>query len=232
MSTQTRGCSLHPLRPPLLKLASEPASAAEIGAKLGLPRQRVNFTYTRARPGGVPEPPPAGASATCRTALCRDRGGLPARSGGSRAAGADWRSVRDTASAAHLLALSAQMQSDVSPRARRSAGTGRRLPTLSLKSQFRFESAPAAGGLHGALQKAVVEVVRAIPPPISCRTGGPLPDVPTAGHCLLPVRAADAGGGRSGMTRGLRKGAHPDDSRAHPNPRPSRASLAGVGRTR
>jgi len=72
---------------------------------------------------------------------------------------ADWRNVPDTASAAYLLALTSQLQSDVARGWRAADREGTRLSTLSIKSQFRFESAEQRADFARAIRQAVVDAV-------------------------------------------------------------------------
>jgi hypothetical protein len=74
-------------------------------------------------------------------------------------AAGDWRRIEDTASAAYLLALAAQMQSDVARAAKQAAAEGRRISTLSLKSQFRFEGPEQRAEFARALREAVVQAI-------------------------------------------------------------------------
>jgi hypothetical protein len=71
--------------------------------------------------------------------------------------GADWRDIGDTGSADYLLALAEQLRADVE-RAAREAG-GERVPIVSLKSQFRFESVAQRTEFAQALREAVVGVI-------------------------------------------------------------------------
>ncbi|MGE5276716.1 MAG: helix-turn-helix domain-containing protein [Acidobacteriota bacterium] len=151
---------LNPLRMRILTIAREPASATEIAARLRMPRQRVNYHVRRLAEQGLLRR--AGRQrkrnmveqrfvASARAFLL-----IPDLLGG---ASPDWRDIRDPASAPYLLALAAQVQSDVS-RAWKAAGEqGRQITTLSLKSQFRFESPAQRAEFARALRQAVVEAI-------------------------------------------------------------------------
>ncbi|HEX7253074.1 MAG TPA: helix-turn-helix domain-containing protein [Thermoanaerobaculia bacterium] len=148
---------LEPLRAQILGLARQPASATEIAARLGLPRQRVNYHVRE----------------LSRTGLLRRAGRrrrrnmfeqryvasahgyilLPELLGFVRA---DWRQVSDAGSAAYLAALTEQMQSDV---ARAARALGKKVSSVAIKSQFRFDSAEQRERFTRELQNAVVAVI-------------------------------------------------------------------------
>lgn len=151
---------LHPLRARILRLARKPASATEIAGLLKLPRQRVNYHVRRLAESGLLRKAgrkrkrnmveqryiaAAGAFLIVPEAL----GGLSA----------DWRVIVDTSSAPFLLALTAQVQSDVARVWRQARERGDRLSTLSLKSQFRFESAEQRADFARAVRQAVIDVI-------------------------------------------------------------------------
>jgi len=151
---------LHPLRLEILRLAREPVSASELSPRLGLSRQRVNYHVRLLARGGFLR----------RAGRRRRRNMIEQRYVASArafllspellgAVGADWRRVEDAASAGYLLALTCQMESDVIRVWREAEVSGKRVATLSLKSQFRFESAEQQERFTRALQDAVVRVV-------------------------------------------------------------------------
>ena len=151
---------LHPLRLEILRLAREPVSATELSGQLGLSRQRVNYHVRRLARSGFLQ----------RAGRRRRRNMVEQRyvaSAGSfvlspellGAVGADWRRIEDTASAGYLLALGCQMESDLVRIWRQTQKTGARDATVSLKAQFRFESAEQRERFTRALQEAVVRVV-------------------------------------------------------------------------
>jgi hypothetical protein len=77
--------------------------------------------------------------------------------------GADWRAVADVTSAAYLAALLVQMQADLA-RAVGAAG-GKRLATLSIKSQFRFENPEQLERFAREVKDAIVTVVARLTSP-------------------------------------------------------------------
>jgi DNA-binding transcriptional ArsR family regulator len=151
---------LQPLRLEILRLARAPVSASELSLRLGLSRQRVNYHVRLLARGGFLR----------RAGRRRRRNMIEQRYVASArafllspellgAVGADWRRIEDTASAGYLLALGCQMESDVIRVWRETEKTGKGVATLSLKSQFRFESLEQTERFTRALQEAVVRVV-------------------------------------------------------------------------
>lgn len=170
---------LDPLRARILTLAREPASATELGSRLDLPRQRVNYHVRELARLGLLK----------RAGRRRKRNMFEQRYVASAkgyvispellgAAGADWRAVSDAASAAYLLALSARMQSDVARAARGAQAAGRRFSSLSVKSQFRFDSPLQRERFTRELTNAIVAVIARFTSPNLASDGKPAPGLP------------------------------------------------------
>jgi hypothetical protein len=85
----------------------------------------------------------------------------------------DWRAIQDTASADYLLALAEQVRSDVSRVELDARSRGQRISTLSLKSQFRFESPGERTAFANAIRQAVVEVIARYSSPDRAASGRP-----------------------------------------------------------
>jgi DNA-binding transcriptional ArsR family regulator len=163
---------LEPLRARILMLARQPASATDLAARLGLPRQRVNYHVRElARTGLLRR---AGrrrrrnmfeqryvASATSYILL-------PELLGSVRA---DWRVISDAGSVAYLAALTDQMQADVARAAQ--AARGKKVSSLVVKSQFRFESSEQRERFDRELQSAVVTVIARFTSPNLNASGEP-----------------------------------------------------------
>lgn len=154
------GALLNPLRMRILTIAREPVSATEIAARLRMPRQRINYHVRRLADHALLRR----AGRQRKRNMVEQRYVAAARSfllvpevlGGGAA---DWREIQDTGSAAYLLALTVQVQSDLA-RVWKAAGERKtRLSTLSLKSQFRFESPEQRAEFARALRQAVVDVI-------------------------------------------------------------------------
>ncbi|HEY7113148.1 MAG TPA: helix-turn-helix domain-containing protein [Thermoanaerobaculia bacterium] len=151
---------LDPLRLRLLGLAQRPISAADMAARLRMPRQRVNYHVRRLADRGFLRR--AGRQrkrnmveqlyvAVARRFLLAPELLEPVA--------ADWREVADTASGSYLLALASRVQADVLRASRAAEAEGRRLTTLSLKSQFRFETVERRADFARAIREAVVEAI-------------------------------------------------------------------------
>lgn len=151
---------LHPLRTRLLSLARQPASASELARQLGLPRQRVNYHVRALEKAGFLK----AAGRRRRRNLIEQRYVATARSYvlspsllGPLAA--DWRAIEDTASADYMLALAEQVRSDVSRASDQARGEGKPLATLSVKSQFRFQTPAQRAEFTAEVRRALVEVI-------------------------------------------------------------------------
>ncbi len=159
-SARRANALLHPLRSRLLALAREPSSSTEMARRLGLPRQRVNYHVRALEKAGLLR----AAGRRRRRNLIEQRYVATARSYtlspellGPLAP--DWRQIGDTASADYLLALAEQVRSDVGRASQEAAAGGKRLATLSVKSQFRFETPEQRTRFAEAMRAAIVEVI-------------------------------------------------------------------------
>jgi DNA-binding transcriptional ArsR family regulator len=156
--TDAKGAAalLDPLRRRVLAEAREPSSATEIAARLRLPRQKVNYhvrELARAR--------------LLRRAGDRRKRNLIERRWEATARsyvlapqvlgelGADPRLLQNQMSVAHLVALAAQTQRDLAA----TLSAGKPQPTLSLVSEFHFESARQREEFARALHAAIIDVV-------------------------------------------------------------------------
>ncbi len=160
VSSRRASALLHPLRSRLLSMAQEPASATELARRLGLPRQRVNYHVRQLERAGLLR----AAGRRRRRNLIEQRYVATARSyvlapGLLGPLAPDWRSIADTASADYLLAVAEQVRSDVSRASEEAAEEGKRLSTLSLKAQFRFETPEQRARFAEEVRKALVEVI-------------------------------------------------------------------------
>lgn len=150
----------HPLRPRIVALAREPASATELATQLRLPRQRVNYHVRQLAKSGFLRR--AGQLrkrnlieqryvATARAYVLAPEVVGPLAMTGHRA--------EDAFSAVRLVGLAAEVQADVSRALTASAGRGQRLATLSVAADIRFESAGQRVAFTEALQRAIEDVI-------------------------------------------------------------------------
>jgi len=164
----------HPLRPRIVALAREPASATELATRLRLPRQRVNYHVRQlARTGFLRR-----AGQLRKRNLIEQRYVATARAyvlapeilGPLAMTG---HQAEDTFSAARLVALAAALQSDVSHGLTESTARGQRLATLSIAADIRFESAEQRVAFTDTLQQAVADVIRRHTSPATLPSGEP-----------------------------------------------------------
>lgn len=171
---QRAGSLLHPLRQRLLSLSKEPASASELARRLGLPRQRVNYHVRKLESAGFLKP----AGRARKGNMIEQKYVATARAyvlspGLLGPIGADWRDIADTASADYLLALAEQVRSDVGRAAEEAETDGKRIATLSLKSQFRFDSPGQRTDFSNAVRTAVIDVIARHSSPNRLENGRP-----------------------------------------------------------
>ena len=152
--------ALDPVRSRLLaELARSPASAAALGARVGLPRQKVNYHLNTLEAHGLVE-----------LAEVRMRGGIAERVLRTTAAsyivspaaiaesGARPDQVRDRLSARYLVTLAGRMVREVGELARRADAAGRRLPTFAVDTEIRFRSAADRAAFADELTEAVLDL--------------------------------------------------------------------------
>ena len=134
--------ALDPVRSRLLSELAEPASAATLSHKLGIPRQKINYHLRALESHDL-----------VRVADTRQWGGLTERKMIASAASylvspgalgpvaADPDRTQDRLSASYLIALAARIVREVKALLTRSSETDKRLPTLSVDTVIRFRSA-------------------------------------------------------------------------------------------
>ena len=134
--------ALDPVRSRLLSELAEPASAATLANRLGIPRQKINYHLRALESYDL-----------VRVAEKRQWGGLTERMmvasatsylvspGAMGPVAADPDRNPDRLSASYLIALAARIVREVKVLLTRSAGTEKRVPTLSVDTVIRFRSA-------------------------------------------------------------------------------------------
>ena len=170
---------LHPLRRRILAALREPDSAAGLARRLRLPRQKVNYHVRELARARFLER----AGRRRRRNMIEQR--YVARARGYVLAPellGDLKVERgqfeDTFSAAYLLSLSAQLQSELGRAASEAREQGKRLATLSLCSALRFESAEQRAAFTNELQRAVTDVVARFSSPYTKPDGTAAPGRP------------------------------------------------------
>ena len=151
---------LHPLRIEILRRAVEPRSASEIAGLLELPRQRVNYHVRALHAAGLLQR----AGSRRRRNLLERRYQATAR---AYALDPDVlgplavrrREIEDTLSAAYLIALCEETRRDLGRASREAQAEGKRLSTLSISAELRFEDPRQREAFAEALRDAVLRVV-------------------------------------------------------------------------
>jgi DNA-binding transcriptional ArsR family regulator len=153
--------ALDPIRSRLLaELASEPASAAGVAARVGLPRQKVNYHLNVLEAHGLVE-----------LAEIRARGGIKERVLRATAAcyvvspaaigaeGARPEHVGDRLSAGYLTTLAGRTVHEVGALAHAAERAGQRLPTFTIDTEVGFRSADDRAAFADGLTAAVLDLV-------------------------------------------------------------------------
>ncbi len=152
--------ALEPVRSRLLSELVEPASAATLAARVGLPRQKVNYHLHALEAHGL-----------VRLAQERRWGGLTERllvatsasyvispsALGPVAADPD-RDI-DKLSASYLIALGARVVRELGDLLQRAKAAGKRLATLAVDTEVRFRSAKDRAAFSAELTDAITKLV-------------------------------------------------------------------------
>jgi DNA-binding transcriptional ArsR family regulator len=154
------GAALDPVRSRLLaELAVEPSSAAGVAARIGLPRQKVNYHLNVLEAHGLVE-----------LAEVRARGGIKERVLRATAAcyvvspaaigeeGTRPEHVGDRLSAGYLTTLAGRTVHEVDALARAAEASGRRLPTFTIDTEVGFRSPADRAAFADGLTAAVLEL--------------------------------------------------------------------------
>ena len=152
--------ALEPIRSRLLAELAAPASAAQLAARVGLSRQKVNYHLRILEDHGLVE-----------LAEARPRGGLTERLMVASAAAyvvspaalgavaADPDRSADRLSARHLIALAARLVAGVGDLVRGADRAGKRLATLSVDTELRFADPGSRAAFADDLAAAVAALV-------------------------------------------------------------------------
>lgn len=152
--------ALEPVRSRLLSELSTPASAAALGARVGLARQKVTYHLNTLEAHGL-----------VRLAEERKWGGLTERLLVATAASyvvspsamgpvaVDPNREMDRLSASYLIALGARVVREVGDLVRRANDAGKRLATLSMDAEVRFRSPKERAAFSHELTAAIAALV-------------------------------------------------------------------------
>lgn len=149
--------ALDPVRARLLaELASEPASAAGVAARVDLPRQKVGYHLKALQEQGlVVEVEQRRHGGLTERVLAASASAYVVSPSAMGAAGADPARVPDRLSASYLVALAARVVREIGILVRGAEQAGKRLPTLSIDADIRFRSAAERAAFADELAAAV-----------------------------------------------------------------------------
>ncbi|MBI3968927.1 MAG: helix-turn-helix transcriptional regulator [Chloroflexi bacterium] len=152
--------ALDPVKSRLLAELAEPASAAMLAERLGIPRQKLNYhlrvleahglvrVADRRQWGGLTE---RLLVATASSYIVSPRALGPAATDPSR--------TTDRLTASYLIALAARVVREVGDLLRRSLQVDKRLPTLAIDAEIRFRSAADRAAFTYELTEAITRLV-------------------------------------------------------------------------
>ena len=152
--------AVDPVKSRLLAELTEPASAAALAGRLGIPRQKINYHLRSLEDCGL-----------VRVSTERLWGGLRERlmvaTAGSYVvspaalgpAAVDPQRTRDRLSASYVIALAARIVHEVSTLVRRARQADKRLATLAMDTEIRFKSAADRAAFTEDLTRAVTSLV-------------------------------------------------------------------------
>jgi DNA-binding transcriptional ArsR family regulator len=151
--------ALDPIRARLLAELVEPASAATLAGRMGLPRQKINYHLRALEAHGLIE-----------LAEVRQWGGITERLLRATAAtyvvspaalaeaAVDPDGAADRLSARYLVALAGRVVREVGSLARRAEAAGKRLPTMAVDTEIRFRTAEDRAAFADELTTALLDL--------------------------------------------------------------------------
>ena len=152
--------ALDPVRAQLLAELAQPASAATLASRVGLPRQKVNYHLRTLEEHGlvrvVEERRWGGLTERVLAATASSYVVSPAALGEHAC---DPGRCADRLSARYLLALAARLLHEVGQLLRRAEATGKRLATLGIDTEVRFRSAADRAAFTDELTHAITDLV-------------------------------------------------------------------------
>jgi DNA-binding transcriptional ArsR family regulator len=152
---------LDPTRRRILEALAEPASAAGLASRLGLPRQRLNYHLRELARLGFVAPTHERTRGSVQERVYRRTSDSFAISREALGAlGSRPELVADRYSSAYLIALASQAIADVAAQRERAAAAQQTLPTLSLEVEVRFADAAARAAFAAELADTVAGLVQ------------------------------------------------------------------------
>ena len=148
--------SLDPVRAQLLGQLAEPASATMLAARLGLPRQKVNYHLRALERHGLVELVEERRKGNCTERVLQATAASYVISPAALApVQPDPGRAPDRVSAAWLLAVASRLVGDVGELMTGAAGAGQRLATFAVDGEVRFASAADRAAFAEELATAV-----------------------------------------------------------------------------
>jgi predicted ArsR family transcriptional regulator len=148
--------ALGPVRARLLAELADPGSASSLAARLGIPRQKLNYHLRALEAHGLVEEVDSrrhgGITEHVFQATAASYVVSPAALG---EAASDPRRSRDRLSARYLIALAARVVREVGQLARGAEQAGKRLPTLAIDTEVGFRSPAEQAAFADELAAAV-----------------------------------------------------------------------------
>ncbi|MDX6334347.1 MAG: hypothetical protein QOG05_1687 [Streptosporangiaceae bacterium] len=152
--------TLDPLRAQLLAELAEPGSASSLAARVGLPRQKVNYHLRELERHGLVELVEERRKGNMTERVLRATASSYVISPAALAAVApDPQRSPDRLSARWLLAVAARLVSDVGALITGATRAGKRVSTFALDGEVRFASAADRAAFAGELTNAVIGLV-------------------------------------------------------------------------
>jgi DNA-binding transcriptional ArsR family regulator len=152
--------ALDPTRARLLAELRQPASAAGLAGRLGLPRQKVNYHLRLLEQHGLIELVDERRRGNCTERVLRATAASYVISPAALAGVApDPRRAPDRLSARWLLALASQLVRDAGQLLAGAERAGKRLATFALDGEIRFASAADRAAFTGELATAVAALI-------------------------------------------------------------------------
>lgn len=153
---QAAEISLDPVRTRLLAELAEPASAAGLAARLGLPRQKVNYHLRTLEQHGLVELAEERRKGNTIERIMRARAASYVISPTAlKGVSPDPADSPDQLSARWLLAIAARAVTDVGTLIRRAAAARKKLATFTIDTEIRFGTAADRAAFAGELAATV-----------------------------------------------------------------------------
>ncbi len=151
---------LHPVRNLLLSELDEPASAAELARRLGLPRQKVNYHLRELEQAGFTELVEERKKGNClERIVCRTARTYLISPEVLGSLGRTPDEVQDRFSSTYLMACAWRMVRDVIVLRRRAKNLDKKLATLTLQADVRFASAKDRHAFTEALANTFANLI-------------------------------------------------------------------------